>query len=270
MKSPRRCCCAPMRSASFPMAERRGDDEIYWVDPERRGVLPLDDFHLPRRLAPHHPPGTASRSAAIPPSTASWRPAPSPISAGRETWINSPIERLSAQLFALGYAHSVECWHGGKLVGGLYGISLGGAFFGESMFSRERDASKVALAHLVLRLRLGGFRLLDTQFITSHLAQFGTIEISRGRLSPAPGRRHRRQGAVLRRGAAGRAGGILAVQHPEIVDRIVHGREGRAGGEHPAARRAAAASRPGRASTTSRKAALSGVSSGGACRRPGP
>ena len=96
-----------------------------------------------------------------------------------ETWINSPIERLSAQLFALGYAHSVECWRGGLLVGGLYGISLGGAFFGESMFSRERDASKVALAHLVLRLRLGGYRLLDTQFITSHLAQFGTIEISR-------------------------------------------------------------------------------------------
>jgi leucyl/phenylalanyl-tRNA---protein transferase len=96
-----------------------------------------------------------------------------------ETWINTPIQRLSAQLFALGYAHSVECWRGGELAGGLYGISLGGAFFGESMFSRERDASKVALVHLVLRLRLGGYRLLDTQFITSHLAQFGTLEITR-------------------------------------------------------------------------------------------
>jgi leucyl/phenylalanyl-tRNA--protein transferase len=162
----------------FPMAERRDDDEIYWVDPERRGVLPLEEFHLPRRLARTIRQGRfeircdhafdAVVAACAQPD------------AGRpETWINPPIERLSAQLFALGYAHSVECWHAGALVGGLYGISLGGAFFGESMFSRERDASKVALAHLVLRLGLGGYRLLDTQFITSHLAQFGTVEISR-------------------------------------------------------------------------------------------
>ncbi len=162
----------------FPMAERRSDDEIYWVDPERRGVLPLDGFHLPRRLArtvrqarfeircDHSFDAVVSACA-------------EPDFGRPETWINEPIQRLSSQLFALGYAHSVECWRRGELIGGLYGISLGGAFFGESMFSRERDASKVALAHLVLRLRLGGYRLLDTQFITSHLAQFGTIEISR-------------------------------------------------------------------------------------------
>ena len=162
----------------FPMAERRGDDEIYWVDPERRGVLPLDAFHLPRRLA--RTIRQARFEIRCDSAFDSVVEACAEPDFGRpETWINSPIERLSAQLFALGYAHSVECWRGGLLVGGLYGISLGGAFFGESMFSRERDASKVALAHLVLRLRLGGYRLLDTQFITSHLAQFGTIEISR-------------------------------------------------------------------------------------------
>jgi leucyl/phenylalanyl-tRNA--protein transferase len=160
------------------MAERRSDDEIYWVDPERRGVLPLERFHLPHRLARTLRQGRfeircdTSFDAVV-------EACAEPDFGRPETWINSPIQRLSAQLFALGYAHSVECWRQGELVGGLYGISLGAAFFGESMFSRQRDASKVALAHLVLRLRLGGYRLLDTQFITSHLAQFGTIEISR-------------------------------------------------------------------------------------------
>jgi leucyl/phenylalanyl-tRNA---protein transferase len=162
----------------FPMAERRGDDEIYWVDPERRGVLPLEGFHLPRRLA-----RTVRQDRFEIRCDTSFdavvEACAEPDFGRPETWINSPIQRLSDQLFALGYAHSVECWRQGELVGGLYGIALGGAFFGESMFSRERDASKVALVHLVLRLRLGGYRLLDTQFITSHLAQFGTIEISR-------------------------------------------------------------------------------------------
>ena len=162
----------------FPMAERRGDDEIYWVDPERRGVLPLDGFHLPRRLA--RTVRQAHFEIRCDTSFDEVVDACAEPDFGRpETWINSPIQRLSAQLYALGYAHSVECWQDGALMGGLYGISLGGAFFGESMFSRTRDASKVALVHLVLRLRLGGYRLLDTQFITSHLAQFGTIEISR-------------------------------------------------------------------------------------------
>ena len=162
----------------FPMAERRGDDEIYWVDPERRGVLPLDGFHLPRRLA------RTVRQARfqIRCDTAFdevVEACAEPDFGRPETWINSPIQRLSAQLFALGYAHSVECWQEGELVGGLYGISLGGAFFGESMFSRARDASKVALVHLVEGLRRGGFMLLDTQFITPHLVRFGAVEIPR-------------------------------------------------------------------------------------------
>src|SRR5690242_4745579 len=162
----------------FPMAERRDDNEVYWVDPERRGILPLGDFHLPRRLArtvrqEHFDVACDRDFDAVVEACAA------PDFGRSETWINGPIRKLTNQLFALGYGHSVECRRKGELVGGLYGIALGGAFFGESMFSRERDASKVALVHLAMRLRLGGFRLLDTQFITQHLAQFGTIEIAR-------------------------------------------------------------------------------------------
>lgn len=162
----------------FPMAERRDDNEVYWVDPERRGILPLEDFHLPRRLArtvrqEHFEVACDRDFDAVVEACAA------PDFGRNETWINGPIRKLTNQLFALGYGHSVECRRKGELVGGLYGIALGGAFFGESMFSRERDASKVALVHLAMRLRLGGFRLLDTQFITQHLAQFGTIEIGR-------------------------------------------------------------------------------------------
>jgi leucyl/phenylalanyl-tRNA--protein transferase len=162
----------------FPMAERRDDNEVYWVDPERRGILPLEDFHLPRRLARTVRQGRfevvcdRDFDAVVEACAA-------PDFGRSETWISTPIRRLTNQLFALGYGHSVECRRKGELVGGLYGIALGGAFFGESMFSRERDASKVALVHLVMRLKLGGFRLLDCQFITQHLAQFGTIEIAR-------------------------------------------------------------------------------------------
>jgi leucyl/phenylalanyl-tRNA---protein transferase len=162
----------------FPMAERRDDDEIYWVDPERRGVLPLAAFHLPRRLARTIRQGRFE--VCCDENFDSVVAACAEPDFGRaETWINGPIRRLSSQLFALGYGHSVEVWRKGEMVGGLYGIALGGAFFGESMFSRERDASKVALVHLVLRLQLGGFRLLDTQFLTTHLAQFGAVEIDR-------------------------------------------------------------------------------------------
>ncbi len=162
----------------FPMAERRDDDEVYWVDPERRGILPLEQFHLPRRL------GRTIRQERFDircdaDFDAVVEACAAPDFGRSETWINGPIRRLTNQLFALGYGHSVECRRKGELVGGLYGIALGGAFFGESMFSRERDASKVALVHLVLRLQRGGFRLLDTQFITQHLAQFGTVEIAR-------------------------------------------------------------------------------------------
>jgi leucyl/phenylalanyl-tRNA--protein transferase len=166
------------RAGLFPMAETRRGNRLYWLDPERRGVLPLDRFHLPRRLL---------RTVRSGPYTVTYdQEFPAVIAAcassapGREdTWINPDIERLFGALHQMGHAHSVECRWEGALVGGLYGVSLGGAFFGESMFSRARDASKVALVHLVARLRAGGYQLLDTQFTTSHLEQFGTEEVPR-------------------------------------------------------------------------------------------
>jgi leucyl/phenylalanyl-tRNA--protein transferase len=163
----------------FPMAERRDDPTLYWVSPEMRGIVPLEAFHVPRRLVRSVRAGlftiTTDRAfGAVMQECAAPRP-------GREqTWINSEIQRLYGALFAGGHAHSVECWRDGKLVGGLYGVQLGAAFFGESMFSRERDASKVALVHLVAGLIQGGFTLLDTQFLTAHLARFGAVEIPRG------------------------------------------------------------------------------------------
>lgn len=166
------------RLGLFPMAESRTSRALHWLDPEARGVLPLDKFHLPRSLLKTLRSGrfsiTADRdfAATIAACAASRVGRP-------ETWINQEIERLFVELFHLGFAHSVECWLGDELVGGLYGASLGGAFFGESMFSTVTDASKLALVHLVARLRLGGFVLLDTQFITAHLARFGAVEVPR-------------------------------------------------------------------------------------------
>jgi len=166
------------RAGLFPMAESRAGKRLYWLDPELRGILPLDGFHLPRRLRRTVLSGAFTVTAdADFPGVIAGCAAPAP---GREdSWINPEIERLFTELYRMGHAHSVEVWHEGELLGGLYGVALGGAFFGESMFSRARDVSKVALVHLVARLRLGGFTLLDTQFITEHLAQFGTLEISR-------------------------------------------------------------------------------------------
>ena len=164
----------------FPMAESADDPELFWVDPRRRGVLPLDAFHVARRLRRV----VRGRIFEIRCDSAfeDVIRACSEASEKRpNTWINDEIVRLYAALFARGAAHSVECWRDDRLAGGLYGVSLGAVFFGESMFSRENDASKVALVHLVARLRLGGFRLLDTQFLTPHLARFGGIEISRTR-----------------------------------------------------------------------------------------
>jgi leucyl/phenylalanyl-tRNA--protein transferase len=160
------------------MAERRGDPTLYWVSPEKRGVIPLDDFHLPRRLARTVRSGhfTVTADKAF---RAVMEACAAPAPGREESWINDEILRLYTALHASGHAHSIECWRDGHLVGGLYGVRLGAAFFGESMFSRERDASKVALVHLVEGLRHGGFLLLDTQFITSHLARFGAIEIPR-------------------------------------------------------------------------------------------
>jgi len=166
------------RHGLFPMAETRRGDRLYWLDPERRGVLPLDRFHLPRRLLRTVVSGAldvaADRDFA---ATIAGCAAAAP---GREdTWINPQIEHLFHELHRMGFAHSVEARHDGRVVGGLYGVVMGAVFFGESMFSAMRDASKVALVHLVARLRLGGFQLLDTQFVTAHLAQFGAAEIPR-------------------------------------------------------------------------------------------
>jgi leucyl/phenylalanyl-tRNA---protein transferase len=164
----------------FPMAESADDPELFWVDPHRRGILPLDAFHVARRLR-----RLVRQSLFEIRCDSAFEDVIRGCAEASEkrpnTWINDEIVHLYAGLFARGAAHSVECWHDGVLAGGLYGVSLGAVFFGESMFSREREASKVALVHLVARLRLGGYRLLDTQFLTPHLARFGGVEISRAR-----------------------------------------------------------------------------------------
>lgn len=162
----------------FPMAEGRNDPRLFFVDPDNRGILPLDGFHISRSLRKtvrrrrfevvwdRDFKGTIDGCA----EATSRRP---------DTWINPEIRRLYLALYARGHAHSVESWQDGRLVGGLYGVRLGGAFFGESMFSRATDASKVALVHLVAKLKASGFTLLDTQFITGHLTRFGAMEIPR-------------------------------------------------------------------------------------------
>lgn len=168
------------RRGVFPMADARDDDRIFLIDPEHRGVLPLDAFHVPRRLARTvrsdlYEVRVDTAFDAVVAACAEAKPN------RPDTWINHPIERLYGDLFRRGQAHSVECWLDGRLVGGLYGVSLGGAFFGESMFHTVTDASKVALAYLIARLRKGGYVLLDTQFVTPHLAQFGAVSVRRGR-----------------------------------------------------------------------------------------
>jgi leucyl/phenylalanyl-tRNA---protein transferase len=162
----------------FPMAESADDPALYWIEPQQRGILQLDQVHVPRRLVrtirqrvfdirvDSSFDGVISGCAASRPGR-------------RTTWINPRIRSLYRDLFELGYCHTVEAWAGGELVGGLYGVALNGAFFGESMFSTRRDASKVALVYLCARLVEGGFSLLDTQFVTEHLRQFGAVEIER-------------------------------------------------------------------------------------------
>jgi leucyl/phenylalanyl-tRNA--protein transferase len=162
----------------FPMAERRDDPALYWVSPERRGIIPLEEFHVPRRLARTMRAGRFSLTSDKA-FGAVIRACATPAPGREESWINGEILRLYDALHVAGHAHSVESWQDGELAGGLYGVALGAAFFGESMFSRRTDASKVALVHLVKLLRQGGYKLLDTQFLTSHLARFGTIEIAR-------------------------------------------------------------------------------------------
>jgi leucyl/phenylalanyl-tRNA--protein transferase len=168
----------------FPMAESADDPELFWVDPRQRGILPLDAFHVPRRLQRvlRRTPIAVRCDTAF---EAVMRGCAEASETRPSTWINDEIVRLYSELAARGAAHSVECWqmsdNGSELVGGLYGVSLGAVFYGESMFSRVTDASKIALVHLVARLRLGDYRLLDTQFLTPHLVQFGGIEVSRAR-----------------------------------------------------------------------------------------
>src|SRR5229473_7168774 len=162
----------------FPMAESADDPTLFWVEPEMRGVIPLDGLRVPSRLART----VRSDAFTVTVNTAfkaviAGCAAPQP---GRDdTWINKRIRDLYIALHALGHGHSVEVWQNDDLVGGLYGVSLGRAFFGESMFHRVRDASKIALVHLVARLKAGHYRLLDTQFVTDHLRTFGAIEVSR-------------------------------------------------------------------------------------------
>jgi leucyl/phenylalanyl-tRNA---protein transferase len=164
----------------FPMAESADDPTLFWVEPEIRGVIPLEGFRIASRLARtvRSDAFTVTVNAAFK-AVISGCAAPQP---GRDdTWINTRIRDLYIGLHQLGHAHSVEVWDNDELVGGLYGVSLGRAFFGESMFHRARDASKVALVHLVARLIAGGFELLDTQYVTEHLRSFGAVEISRRR-----------------------------------------------------------------------------------------
>ncbi|WP_167071995.1 leucyl/phenylalanyl-tRNA--protein transferase [Sphingomonas vulcanisoli] len=162
----------------FPMANSRDAADVFWVEPKKRGILPLDRFHLSRSLAKTLKSGrfTTTADAAFEQVV---KLCAEPTPHRPDTWINPDIEIAYAELHKRGYAHSIETWEDGKLVGGLYGVRLGAAFFGESMFSRVRDASKVALAHLVARLRAGKFKLLDCQFQTDHLASLGAVEIPR-------------------------------------------------------------------------------------------
>jgi leucyl/phenylalanyl-tRNA--protein transferase len=164
----------------FPMAENADDPALYWIEPEKRGIIPLETFHIPSRLA--RTVRTTRFTVACDRDFAGvieGCAAPGPKRA--RTWINARIRALYGGLYDIGHAHSVEVYDGDALVGGLYGVSLGRAFFGESMFHVARDASKIALVHLVARLRAGGYRLLDTQFLTDHLKLFGALEVPRGR-----------------------------------------------------------------------------------------
>lgn len=187
----------------FPMADHRTADSVYWVEPKLRGIMPLDGFHLSKSLrktilsdrfrvtADQAFPRILQLCA----ESAADRP---------DTWISGPIERVFTELHRRGFAHSIECWDGDRLAGGLYGLALGRAFFGESMVTRVRDASKVAFAHLVARLKAGGFVLLDCQFQTGHLASLGAIEIPRDDYVAL-------LGAALGESVAGLAAGVASV-----------------------------------------------------------
>jgi leucyl/phenylalanyl-tRNA--protein transferase len=167
-------------SGVFPMAESASDPEVFWVRPETRGIIPLDAFHTPKSLA------KAMRRKIFDirfdfDFEATIDACAEKREERRSTWINAPIREAYVRLHRMGNAHSVEAWHNERLAGGLYGVSLGRVFFGESMFSKETDASKICLVHLVERLKARGFALLDTQFTTEHLKRFGAVDVPRAR-----------------------------------------------------------------------------------------
>jgi len=168
------------RTGVFPMADPQEDNEVYWYAPDPRAIIPLDAFHVPKSLRRVVRQGRfeirldAEFEAVM-------RACAAPREADEDSWISEALVQSYTALHDMGCAHSVECWRNGALVGGLYGVRQGGAFFGESMFHRVRDASKVALVHLVQHMRAGGFTLLDVQFLTPHLARFGAVEIGRER-----------------------------------------------------------------------------------------
>jgi len=207
----------------FPMADSRNAGDIFWVEPRHRAIIPLETFHLSRSLAKRLRSGsyTVTRDQAFHQVLLA-------CADRDETWINQVIERATLGLHAVGHAHSIECWHDGQLVGGLYGVKLGRAFFGESMFSRKTDASKVALAWLVARLRVGHFTLLDCQFMTPHLASLGATTVSRDRyvglLSAALSAGEAGGGATLGGGSvpvAGPPGSALPPPEFEALDRLL-------------------------------------------------
>ena len=222
----------------FPMADSRDAGDIFWVEPRSRAIIPLDRFHLSRSLGKRVRSGrfTVTRDLAFHDVLLA-------CAARDETWINSVIERATIGLHAVGHAHSIECWHDGGLVGGLYGVKLGGAFFGESMFSQMTDASKVALAWLVARLKVGHFTLLDCQFMTPHLASLGATTVSRDRyvglLGSALSSGGVGAGAASPAGADSVAGAASSTSLPlpspefEALDRLLEG-VGAAGAAGPA------------------------------------
>ncbi len=230
----------------FPMAESADDPTLFWVEPEMRGVIPLDGFRVSSRLART----VRSDTFTVTVNTAfkaviSGCAAPQ---AGRDdTWINKRIRDLYIGLHELGHCHSVEVWENDELVGGLYGVSLGRAFFGESMFHRARDASKVALVHLVARLIAGGFELLDTQYVTEHLRSFGAVEIPRRRYTRA-----------ARQGDQGR-GGFLQVAGRSSDQRRAGARDHRRRAARPTPSSTAENSRTGRQAAAAVAAAVAAV-----------
>jgi leucyl/phenylalanyl-tRNA--protein transferase len=219
----------------FPMADSRDAGDIFWVEPRSRAVIQLDRFHLSRSLSRRVRSGQfrVTRDQAF-------HQVMLACAAREETWINSAIERATLGLHAVGHAHSIECWHDDLLVGGLYGVKLGRAFFGESMFSRMTDASKVALAWLVARLRVGHFTLLDCQFMTPHLASLGATTVSRdnyvGLLGSALSSTGVPGGAAISSAGAESAGASATALPPpefEALDRLLEER-GAAGAAGPA------------------------------------